>query len=232
MIGRTFQQTVRPSAPPIDLNSARLDPHSWRMALIGGGIYLGVGMLLVALWALVAPHEYDDPGRFRLVMTYTSGSLGLLLLFLGAYALLLPYRRERLHERRVEAWNKLTMQERLDQGGVEVIQEVTEWELQPEHPGHVLLAAIAVQARLAQPSNRVPYSTRALQEGAYIGSKAHLVKLGEMTAPSAERMAARFAELGIIQGRDGRTRAPGEWVPESFEDVIEIFAENWRKTSR
>ena len=232
MIGRTDQQTVRPISPPVSLESGKLDPSSLRIIIITGAALLGSGVVLVLISLFTLPsYEYEAIGRVRAFVAYASVALGGLLSLLGVHAILLPFRRERAHERRVQDWHEQSLEERREQGGIEITQELSEWEIRPEMPGHVLLAGLAVQLRLGHSTNRVPYSTRALEEGLFVGDQRHLIKIADASPATAERLSRRFAEVGWLNGRNGATRSPGEWVPESVPEMVEMFARNWHKIS-
>lgn len=232
MFGRSYQQTIRQVTPPVSLESGRLDPASLRIIILTGGSLLGVGVVLIFVSMLTLPSsEYETIGRVRAFVAYASVALGGLLSFIGVHAILLPFRRERAHERRVQEWHEQTLEERRDQGGVEITQEVSEWEIRPDLPGHVLLAGLAIQLRLSQNTGRLPYSTRSLEEGLFVGNKNHLVKVAEASPATAERLARRFADVGWLQGRDGATRSPGQWVPQSVPEMVELFARNWHRAS-
>jgi hypothetical protein len=59
------------------------------------------------------------------------------------------------------------------------------------------------------------------------GSRGNLVKLGNVSAGTAERMGRRLAELGLVEGR--KNRSAGRWVAASADEVLAMVADGWSR---
>jgi len=115
--------------------------------------------------------------------------------------------------------------------GLEHIREYSEHELRPDLARDVLALGLALHYRYASGVQRRDlHSVRSLEESIYIDAGNRAILIGKLAGTSPEKASALFAKLGWVRNR--RPGHAGDWVPQSFEDVIDLFARNWSKVDR
>ena len=222
MRGMSMSETVRPVEPRMSLDVGRINPRETVQLLS-----LTVGCLLVVpLAALVVwvawPSEFASWSGFRLVFVLLGVLVGTLGLVAGVvvYWLMLVDWFE--YRSRLADWHQVSLDGYVAAGGQETHTELTQWELSPSLPLHVLAAALSVHRR-AQEGTPSPWSVRRLEGPVMLAG----VRLLDVSASAAVDLANNFAALGLVQGRG--ERKAGEWVPRSEGEVVELVARNWRK---
>lgn len=197
----------RPAAPPVDLDAGRLDIV--RAALAGGFVILALLFGLAGAWIASVTSS-------SLLRLFGGALAGIALLF-GGVVVWVSVREWLDHRARILDWHAVSIEayERLQ--GAETVQKVTEWELSPDNPGHVLLAALLVHQRVMA-GESTPYSVRSLQGPYFLAGR----RVGNMNKLSAELMGRRLAQLGMIDGR--REGAAGEWVPANADEIMAMIA--------
>lgn len=197
----------RPAAPPIDLNAGRLDIA--RAALAGGFVVLALFVALAGVWVVSVAES-------TLLQIFGAALAGVALLF-GGIVIWVSVHEWTDHRTRVQDWHNVSIEayERLQ--GAETVQHVSEWELSPDNPAHVLLAALLVHMRV-QAGEMTPYSVRQLHGPYFLANK----RVGNLSKLSAERMSARLAQLGLVDGRS--PGLAGAWIPESADDILRIVS--------
>lgn len=206
-------QMRRPVDPPVSLDDGRIDVG--RAAMAGGFVLASLAVASLGLWLV----SVGSSTGASLVGFFGLGVSGVSLTIGGCvfYVSITEWLDRR---RRVEDWHIATLEAWREQGGAETVEQVSEWSLSTENPGHVLLAALYVHMRRSA-GEELPYSARALRGPLLIAGR----RAGELSKLGAEQMGRRFAELGLVAGRtEGRA---GEWVPETADQVIELVTDRW-----
>lgn len=200
----------RPAAPPVDLDAGRLDVV--RAALAGGFVVLALLVTLAGVWIVSAAES-------TLLRWFGATLAGVALLF-GGVVLWISVSEWLDHRGRIADWHAVSLDayERLQ--GAETVQQVNEFELSVNNPGHVLLAALWIHQRVQQ-GQETPYSTRAMQGPIFLATR----RVGNLSKLSSELMGRRLAELGLIDQR--REGTAGEWVPQSADEVLDLVTRKW-----
>lgn len=232
MLSRNVTELIRPAQSAMDLDAGK--PNA-KDAFFSGGftlaslLFAAIGCWL-SVWSL--PRQYDDSSLWY-VATGFGSLLALFALRMGwrwgnmtieewaDY----QYRKQEWHEVTIEAYRALRGQERIISYG--------EYELNPALAHHVLLAGLAVHRSVMQSGSgrAVPYSVRSLEEKLYIGNNAsNTVLVGELKGTAPEKMSNTFAQLGWVRNRkDGKA---GDWAPQSVDELINTFTQNWGKVKQ
>lgn len=213
---RERTQISRPTAPPIDLDSGRLDLV--RAAAAAGFV---LGALIVAAgggWLLVVSKSSYETNWFGVML---GGGISLIALTFGSVVLYVSITEWTDHRARVMDWHKQALKERQVNGGQEVVEHVSEWELSTSNPAHVLLAALSVHMRLQQ-LETTPWSSRRLRGAVFFAGR----RVGDVSKTTAEAMGKQFALLGLVDGREEGDA--GEWIPTSTDEIVRLVVKNWR----
>lgn len=208
---REYTQVKRPVPPPIDLDAGRLDVI--RAALAG---FFVLGSLLIASlggWMLVRLWPVSALGVVvGCVLALVGLAFGLVVLFVSV--------REWLdHRDRVADWHAVAL-DAYSESGAEVVEHVSEWEFSADNPAHVLLAALWCHRQLAA-GREAPWSVRSLTGPVFMSNR----RVGDVSKLTAERLGARFARLGLVDGRS--ERVAGDWLPSSEAEVIRRVWDDW-----
>lgn len=111
--------------------------------------------------------------------------------------------------------------------GVEHETTVTITELSSSRVLDVLAVALSVHQRVLA-GDRTPYSVRELEGDHWLTTgTGQMVKLGSVGAGESERLGKLLSDLKLVRGR-AKAKA-GEWVPETFDDVVSSVTTNWVK---
>lgn len=203
----------RPIDPPVTLDDGQLDIQ--RAAMAGAFVLAALAVAALGFWLV---HVGSSIGAY--IVGFFGLGVSLVALTIGGCVFYVVLSEWLDRRRRVEEWHIATLAAWQQQGGAETIEQVSEWALSIDNPGHVLMAALYVHMRRVN-GEETPYSTRSLVGPVLIAGR----RAGELSKPGAEQMGRRFAELGLIAGRsEGRA---GEWVPQSADEVIEIVTNRW-----
>lgn len=206
-------QVRRPVDPPVSLDDGRLEVG--RAAMAGGFVLGSLTVASLGGWLVAVGSSTGAAlvGFFGLGVSLVSLTIGGCVFYISIAEWL-------DRRRRVEDWHIATLEAWREQGGAETVEQVSEWSLSTENPGHVLLTALWVHMRVQQGAE-TPYSARQLRGPLLIAGR----RAGELSKLGGEQMGRRFAELGLIAGRaEGRA---GEWVPETADQVIELVTDRW-----
>lgn len=213
---REHTQITRPVAPPINLDTGRLD---LRRAVGAAGFTLAA--LLVASgggWIVVASTSGYTPNGFGV---FLGGGITLVALAFGSVVVWISISEWTDHRARVADWHEQALWERQQSGGSERIEHVSEWELTTSNPAHVLLAALSVHLR-RESGATTPWSVRQLYGPVFLAGQ----RVGGISKGNAELMGKQLATLGLIEGR--AEREAGDWVPTSADELITLVVKNWR----
>ena len=217
----------------MDLNAGKPDPKEAAFnALFTLGAYLIAGIAALAfVWSLP---ETDFTGYIAWHLTNVIGILvsGLIVFATLRYGWAMGNITVKLwhgYHSRIERWNDEVIRSYRAMHGQEITNTVSIYELDPNVPSHVLITALLVQHRLAHAANQreLPWSTRGLADRLELTSGNNSVLLGELGGTRPERMSMRLAELGFISNR--KPGSAGNWVPQSYDDIIENYARQWSK---
>ena len=221
MRGMSMSETVRPVEPRMSLDVGRVNPRETAQLLS-----LTVGCLLVAplaaLVVWVAWPEFGAWSALRVVFVLLGVLVGALGLVAGVvvYWLMLVDWFE--YRRRLADWHQVGIDGYVAAGGQETHTELTQWELSPSMPLHVLAAALSVHRRASE-GTPSPWSVRRLEGPVMLSG----VRLLDVSPSAAVDLANNFAALGLVSGRG--ERKAGDWVPQSEGEVVELVARNWKK---
>lgn len=210
---RERTRSASPVKPFVDLDVGAVDIKEAALSFA-----FVVGMLLAAA-----------AGAFILKLSFTrehwnflSGAFGLLValvaIYLGYAVLTLTLERWRAHQARIAAWDEAALAGYVGLGGGSYTDEVTEYSFSADNPLHVAWCAIEVMRRI-RAGDDTPWAIRRLRGPLFLGAR----RVGELSKTEAERMGARFAELGFIEGRcEGYA---GRWCVETAERVFDVVAD-------
>jgi len=206
-------QTTKIAAPPMNLDAGRIN---WREAIhlfwvsVVGALVATLGIYLIYLVFPPASGGHVALLIFGSMLT----ALGLSL----ASTWLIGMESWRAYSVRLDAWNSLHMKIWKRQQGIDTTRTIKTWELLDSDFGDVLLTAISTHAQLDHVET--PWSKRKLEGAVWLDTH----RLGDVT--DGAKMRTKFTELKLITGSEERNA--GEWVPRSFDDVVQIVSKNWR----
>lgn len=210
-------QIVRPVAPPINLDTGRLE-----LRRAAGAAAFTLAALLVASgggWIVVASTSGYTPNGFGM---FLGGGIAIVALAFGSVVLWISISEWTDHRARVRDWHEQALWERQQSGGSERIEHVSEWELTTSNPAHVLLAALSVHMR-HETGASTPWAVRQLYGPVWLAG----ARVGDVSKANAEQMGRQFAALGLVEGR--AEREAGEWVPRSTDELVKLVIKNWRQ---
>lgn len=218
----TASQTIRPASPAMSLDVGRFSlVDAARFGLLAL-CSLAVSAVGAAIFNAALPGLGDELGGFRLVgLAFGFAVAGLGLAFAGLVGWLMV--TEWLsHRARLQEWHEVTIRSYDANGGREVSQTVTQWDVLPSVPLHVIGAALAVH-RQVQAGKAAPWSVRSLEGPVFLGR----VRLGDVSPSVAEQLPKVFAQVGLVDGRG--PRSAGSWVPADEAQLVRMVVENWHK---
>ena len=205
-----------PVKPFMDLESGEFDIKQAALSAAFALVALLVALLGAVGLKLSFTADYWNflSGGFSLVVS-------LLALWLTYGVLRLTWVRWHDHHERLVRWNDAGLENYVNSRGLQVVEEITEYSFTADNPLHVLWCALEVQRRI-EGGEETPYSGYKLRGPMFWGG----VRVGELSKPAAERMSARFAELGLSYGR--REGNAGRWVARDAGEVVAMLRERWR----
>lgn len=210
-------QVVRPVAPPVDLDTGRLDI---KRASAAAGFVLGALVVAsVGGWLVVASSSGYERNWFGV---FLGGGIACVALALGGVVLYVSLTESLDYRARVRDWHEQALWERQQSGGNETIEHVSEWELSTSNPAHVILAAINIQMRIAA-GESIPWSTRKVRGPLFFAGR----RVGDISKLTAESMGRQFGLLGLVEGRSEGDA--GQWVPQDTDELIQLVVKNWRE---
>jgi hypothetical protein len=224
--GKTLRQQTQPAPPPIALDRPPLDPQAVRWHIGGGLALIVLGVLLVALAALVAPDDFGYAATWRKVLTLTPLVLSLLFVAVGFWLCFLPFNLIRRQEAWRERYLEQLLVEREQGNNVLVEQEYSEWSLRTDHPGAMLLALLALQYNYEQ-TRRIP-TVRTLCDGGIwitLDRTGRSVKLLDVTEHQARLALEWLNAAGAFEGR--REGAAGQWQVDDLYQAVEVYRRQW-----
>jgi hypothetical protein len=225
MKGASLTESIRPVRAQMDLDVGRLTVRE-AVQLVG----FTVGLLFVAtlgallLW-LVWPDYYQDWSGVRLVFASFAGSV---VLFSGGMAVLvarLTIEDWKEYRLRLADWHAVAIEAYENNGGREVVKEMTVWDLTPSMTLHTLAVALACHRRAMQGTS-APWSVRELTGPIMLGGH----RLGSVSKGAAEEFGRDLSTLGLIAGR-GPGKA-GQWAAQSEGEVIDLVVANWKRLGK
>lgn len=207
-------ENIKIASPPMNLDNGRINwreaIHLFWVSVVGSGVAT-LGVFLIYL-------VFPPASGGHVALLIFGGMLTALGLSLAS-TWLLGMASWRSYERRLTDWNQLHMKIWKKQQGIDTTRTIKTWELQADDFRDVLLSALGTHAQVLQ-GTETPWSKRKLEGSMWLGTR----RLGDVIDGS--RMRTRFSELKLITGSEERNA--GEWMPRSFDDVIEIISKNWR----
>lgn len=204
-------QQTRPAPPPINLDAGRLDIA--RAGLAGGFVLIS---LLVAILGIGIVYYVEV-----FIIDLLGAGIAGVAISLGSVVLYISITEWIDHRTRVKEWHDAAIDTYIEQSGLERVEQVSEWELSSNNPGHVLLVALWVHMRLQEGENNA-FTVRKLNSPLFLGGR----RVGNLSKLGAETMGQKLAQLGLIDGR--REGFSGEWTPASADQVLEMVVNNWR----
>lgn len=233
MIERRILDITRPAHGPMDLNAGR--PNA-KDALYTGGftlISLAVGAIgaLVVVWALPLD-VYATWSALRVIGCVFGGLVGFFGLSFAWNMGRITIEEWRDYQGRKSEWHSVQIRMYERANGLENIREYSSLELRPELARDVLALGLALHWRYVNGANarRDLHSVRSLEESVYLDGGNRAILIGKLSGTAPEKVSALFAKLGWVRNR--RPGYAGDWAPESFDDVINLFTRNWSKVDR
>lgn len=235
---------TRPALAPMDFNAGKPNPKD---ALFNSGLTL-LFVLVAAIGAWISIVFGPRSGESALPMEYNfigwARAIGLLMGWATAatcirFALSYGSITEKgwtSYYNRLEDWHTISIAAFRDQGGQEVEDTLTTWELRPTLARDVLAVALCIHREMrldrATRAYEWPYSTRGLDRSLYLSSesKGNQVLIGSLTGTRPEEVNAIFTQLGLIRG--AKPGYAGAWAPRNEGEVIELVASNWNKLGK
>ncbi len=218
-VNHTERTNVRRfTPPPVELDDGRLDVPR---AVLSGLFVLG-GLVVATLGAWIITLATNG---------YTWNWIGLafgvgVVVVSAGFSSIVGYVQvsEWLQRRqRITEWHTASLAAYEDLGAVESVDQITEWALSTDNPGHVVLAALSVYARHREGA-LTPWSVRSLRGPLFLAGR----RVGELSKTGAEEMSREFARLGLVAGRvEGYA---GEWTANNADDVLQHVISNWKKS--
>lgn len=209
---RERTRSAAPVKPFVDLDVGAIDIKDAALAFA-----FAFGMLVVAVCGtLVLKYSFT-----REYWNFISGAFGLVValvsIYMGASVVRLTLVRWQAHQERLARWDTAALESYVNLGGGVYTDEMTEYSFSADNPLHVAWCAIEVMRR-RRAGDDTPWSTRNLRGPMFLGAR----RVGELSKTEAERMGARFASLGFIEGRcEG---SAGRWRVETAERVFDVVA--------
>ena len=228
MRGQTRTEINRLASAPVDVEHGKL---TWRDGMLMSAFVLAsfaVGALGGLLAAAVGPGYTGEPlSSWRLTLMLLGSISGISSVTFGVVAGYLQVRGWIAHAARVKVWDALQQEAFIAQGGLEVERTESEWEIDVGSPLHILALITSLYRRWHEkPYGPAPWAYRNMMGPVMIGGRRLLTVGSEHQAREAADV---LEQLGIVHDRGGKGNSPGEWVPETLEDAVELLAENWRK---
>lgn len=206
-------QQIKPAAPPINLDSGKLDVIQAGMA----GGYVLVAMLVVSLGAGMVIY---------IESTFVRGlgaGIAIIGIAFGGTVLYVSLTTWLDHRRRVEQWHQATIETWIDMSGSERLEYVNEWELSSSNIAHVIVAALWVLDRIREGETNA-HTVRKMTGPLFLCGR----RIGNLTKDNAAAMGQQFARLGLIQDR--REGFSGTWVADTADQVFYTILERWKQT--
>lgn len=225
MRGMTASEVRRPVEPRMNLDVGRLTVRE--AAGLGGLAVAALGVATVGgliAWA-AGPHGYEDPANvsgWRFLLWSFGGLVAIVGWGLAVVICYLTVTDWLEYRRRLTDWHYAALDSFNQNGGVQIEQTLTQWELSAQQPLHVLAAALAVHQKVLA-GEKNAHSVRQLAGPAWLG----LLRLGDVPNGQAEALGKTFEQLKLITGR--APRSAGEWAPKTADDVVRLVMENWPK---
>lgn len=222
-------ESVRIATGPMLLDSGRFNAADARGSLLLILAVVAVACLGALLAAAAAPRgTWAGLSTWRWLIVGFGVLVALLALMVAVVALTVTLAEWLSYRRRLEDWHAATLAAYEDAGGQEIDRSLSVFELSDAAPAHLLLLALSIQQQLAASSESKPWSVREIEGDVWLrGSRGNLVKLGNVSAGTAERMGRRLAELGLVEGR--KNRSAGRWVAASADEVLAMVADGWSR---
>lgn len=222
MLNRSsFQETRRPAAPHIDINSLRPDPKVNAVSMAAGLIAIALGFLPVQFAGLVA-------GTYEWTYYHRAGLAGLVavalgLFAVGLYALASPFVREWVFWRWARDAHEQAIRNQQVNGGAELTTVADNFTLRWNDPLAMLGLAIAVHYEQQRGKRNAHAVDELTDSGGWLGQ----TRLGKVPQSQAEQAGRVFAALRFVEGRKPRQR--GEWAVDDYGQIVEAFAREWSK---
>ena len=228
MRGFEAQQHRQPAAPAVALDQGRLTALE---ALQIAGVAIAALFVATLGGSIAWVARPDELGGFAAgglsFWFWLFGNLvSLTGLAIAGSVLYLSIRSWLRYDQRVQDWHIAALDAYEGSDGQEVTTAVRAFELTASDPRDLLLFALSIQSDYMRGKDNA-HSVRAVQGARWIASESgQQTRIGDVTATQAEALTRQLASLGMIEGR--AARSAGTWKPQSYEEVIRIYAEKQR----
>ena len=229
MINRQLTEIIRPARGAMDLDRGALDPKIAIQSAVFTLCGLVVSMLstLLVLWAI--PKELEVWGLIRPVVAVFGSAIAITAALFAFYMGKITINEWVDYIGRKSQWHTVELEAFKQLKGIEVIREYSQLEFRPDRASDMLFLALVKHYEHSRPraTKASPHSVASLSSKIELSVGANSITLGELKGVSPEKVSSLFAELGLVQGR--KKNVAGQWVPESYDEVIEQFIKNWHK---
>lgn len=212
------RERISTQAGAMDLDAGRLllaDAVKAFFISASAWVFVCAGLLLVRVSWGGDRYEHVAVATARWFFATLGGGLAALALAAAVSTMFLLVRGWFRYARRLEEWHRVQLWAYTQAGGQQVDRTLTIKSMTAQEPAHVLLAALALAARVRAGDVTEP-SVSALQGAVWL----NFVQVGELTKPGAEEMLRAFSQVGLIRGRT-KGRA-GQLVTLDPAEILEL----------
>lgn len=229
MRNTTAIESSRPAPPLMSYEAGRFDARdaAGKLGLVLAGLF--VAAIGATLESLIAP-EYLEPTRAQAAWIGFGSGLqltGKATAFIGLAMLVWAW--VAYEWRKHKAFNQDLASRELN-GGLEIDRAVSVTDFDADVPIHAFAYCVSIHRRELERQERgggpAPWAYRNATGPLMIGGR-RMLTVDEYEAREAAKM---LEQLGMVRGRGDKSA--GVWVPESYEELIDLFDRNWRRVGK